>query len=91
MDGDRPWADRAPGLTYGILALLFLLVVWWGPTDQTRRWQFLLVAAILLVAGVEVLRRLVAREFPDAGSIEPSELFRRRPSVPARGGTGGSP
>jgi hypothetical protein len=80
-----------PGLTYGILALLFLLVIWWGPTDQTRRWQFLLVAAILLVAGVEVLRRLVAREFPDAGSIEPRELLRWPPGAPARGGEGGSP
>jgi hypothetical protein len=79
-----------PALTYGVLALLFLLIVWWGPTDQTRRWQFLLVAAILLVAGVEVLRRLTGREFPDAASIEPRELFRRPtkapPPQPAAGG-----
>jgi hypothetical protein len=73
-----------PDLTYGVAAVLFLLVVWWGPTAQTRRWGFLLVAAILLVAGIEVLRRLVAREHPDAGSIPPSELFRRRPASQGR-------
>jgi hypothetical protein len=69
-----------PDLTYGILAALILLLIWWEPTEQTRRWSFLLVFGILLVAGVEVLRRLVLREHPDAGSISPSELFRRRGS-----------
>jgi hypothetical protein len=69
-----------PDLTYGILAALVLLLIWWEPTDQVRRPSFLLVAGILLVVGVEVLRRLVHREHPDAGSIPPSELFRRRGS-----------
>jgi hypothetical protein len=75
-----------PGMTYGVLAVLFLLLIWWGPTDQTRRWQFLLIAAVLLVAGVEVLRRLVAREFPDAAETSPRELFRRPSWAPGRGG-----
>ena len=74
-----------------MLAVLFLLLIWWGPTDQTSRWQFLLLAGILLVAGVEVLRRLVGREFPDARSIEPSDLFRRSSGAAARGGDGTSP
>jgi hypothetical protein len=69
-----------PDLTYGILAVLILLLIWWEPTEQVRRPAFLLIAGILLVAGVEVLRRLVLREHPDAGSIPPSELFRRRGS-----------
>jgi hypothetical protein len=46
---------------YGIAALLLLLLVWWGPTAQTRRPVWILVVAILLVPGIEVLRRTVAR------------------------------
>ena len=64
-------------LTYGIAAVLVLLLIWWGPTDQTRRWSFIIVAVILLVVGIEVLRRLVGREHPDAASIPPGDLFRR--------------
>ncbi len=75
LTGSRDLASRArrwlapylarPELAFGAGALLLLLLVWWGPTDQTRRWQFLLVAAILLGIGIEVLRRSTAREFPE--------------------------
>jgi hypothetical protein len=64
-----------PGLTYGILGLLFLLFVWWGPFAQARRALWLFVIAVLLVAGVEVLRRLTVREFPDAAHAEPREML----------------
>jgi hypothetical protein len=64
------------GLTYGILALLLLLFVWWGPFVQARRPLWLAVTGVLLVAGVEVLRRATVREFPDAAQIEPRELLR---------------
>ena len=40
-----------PELTYGILALLFLLFIWWGPFTQARRPLYLLVTAVLLVIG----------------------------------------
>jgi hypothetical protein len=65
-----------PGLTYGILALLFLLFVWWGPFAQARRPLWLFVIGVLLIAGVEVLRRLTVREFPDAAQAEPREMLR---------------
>ena len=65
-----------PGLTYGILALLFLLFIWWEPFPQARRPLYLLVTGLLLVLGVEVLRRFAAREFPEAASIPPRELIR---------------
>jgi Short C-terminal domain len=65
-----------PGLTYGILALLFLLFVWWGPFAQARRPLWLFVIGVLLIAGVEVLRRLTVREFPDAAEAEPREMLR---------------
>jgi hypothetical protein len=48
-------------LTYGIVAAGLLLLVWWGPIVQTRRWLYMVVFTALLVAGVEVLRRAVAR------------------------------
>jgi hypothetical protein len=40
-----------------------------GPTAQTQRWQLVLVTAIVLALGVEVLRRQTAREF---GRHEPT-------------------
>lgn len=48
-------------LTYGIIATGLLLLVWWGPIVQTRRLLYMVVFTALLVAGVEVLRRVVAR------------------------------
>jgi hypothetical protein len=64
------------GLTYGILALLFLLFIWWGPFAQARRPLYLTVTGLLLVAGVEMLRRLTVREFPDAAQAELREMLR---------------
>jgi hypothetical protein len=42
---------------------LLVLLVWWGPTVQTQRWQLVLAAAVVLALGVEVLRRQTAKEF----------------------------
>jgi hypothetical protein len=55
-----------PEIAFGAAALLFLLLLWWRPTVQTTRVPLMLAAAILLFAGVEILRRQTAREFPDA-------------------------
>ncbi len=51
-----------PWYAYGGGALLLLLVVWWGPTAQTRRLLWVTLLAILLAAGIELLRRQTARE-----------------------------
>ena len=64
------------GYAYGIAAALLLLLVWWGPTAQTRRVLFVAVGAVLLAAGVEALRRIARRDFPDAESIEPVDALR---------------
>src|ERR687898_53740 len=53
-----------PELAFGGAAALLALLVWWGPTAQTQRWQLILATAIVLALGVEVLRRQTAREFP---------------------------
>jgi hypothetical protein len=57
-----PYLARAE-IAFGVAAGLLLLLVWWGPTAQTQRWQLVLATAIVLALGVEVLRRQTAREF----------------------------
>ena len=69
-----------PELAFGAGAVLLLLLVWWGPTEQTRRWQFLLIAVVLLAAGIEVLRRATAREFPDALPAPPEPVPEKAPA-----------
>ena len=43
---------------------------------QARRPLYVVVTAILLVLGVEALRRATVREFPDAAETEPREMLR---------------
>lgn len=58
-----PYIARAE-IAFGAAAGLLLLLVWWGPTVQTQRWQLVVASAVVLALGVEVLRRQTAREFP---------------------------
>lgn len=60
-----PYIARAE-IAFGAAAALLFLLVWWGPTIQTQRWQLVLAAAVVLALGVEVLRRQTAAEFPDS-------------------------
>jgi hypothetical protein len=63
----RRWAApyvARPAIAFGAAALLLGLLVWWGPTIQLHRWQFVLASAVALALGVEVIRRQTAREFP---------------------------
>jgi hypothetical protein len=60
-----PYIARAE-IAFGGAAVLLGLLVWWGPTVQTQRWQLVLATAIFLALGVEVLRRQTAKEFPDS-------------------------
>jgi|SRR5262245_26827861 len=62
-----PYLAR-PEIAFGAAAALLILLVWWGPTVQTQRWQLVLVAAVVLGLGVEVLRRQTAKEFPASQS-----------------------
>jgi hypothetical protein len=71
-----PYIARAE-VAFGAAAAMLLLLVWWGPTVQTQRWQLVVATAIVLALGVEVLRRQTAREFPDADVAESNEALRR--------------
>jgi hypothetical protein len=73
---------------YGIAAALLLLLVWWGPTAQTRRPLQVLFAAILLGVGVEALRRITRRDFPEASEVAPGAALR---GLFSRGGSGSAP
>jgi hypothetical protein len=67
-----PYLERAE-IAFGVAAALLVLLVWWGPTVQTQRWQLVLVAAVVLALGVEILRRQTAREFgPQASEPAPA-------------------
>jgi hypothetical protein len=66
--GARRWLAphlARPEIAFGAAAALLFLLVWWGPTLQTQRWQLVIAAAIVLAIGVEVLRRQTAKEFPN--------------------------
>ena len=61
-----PWLER-PEIAYGVAALALALLVWWGPTAQVRRWQVVLLFAVMLGLGVAALARAArADEGPDA-------------------------
>lgn len=63
-------------VVYSVLALLLFLVVWWGPTAQTRRPLQVLALALLVAVGVEALRRVAIRDFPAAAALAPGEALR---------------
>jgi hypothetical protein len=67
-----PFAVR-PDIAFGTAAVLYLLLLLWGPTAQTHRWPFVLTAAFLLALGVEALRRQILREHPGARGADLSE------------------
>jgi len=62
-------------IAFGAAAALMLIVVWWGPTEQVRRPQFVLVFSILLALGTWALRALTMREHPDAADQPASAPF----------------
>jgi len=78
--GNRAWA-------FGIVAALFIALIWWHPTAQTSRWPQMLAAAILLAIATEALVRQTDREFPIESQVAPSAAFRSQFSR-FRGGDG---
>ena len=57
-----PWL-RQPQYAFGALALILIVLFWWGPLVATQRLIPSLVLIALSAAGVEVLRRQVIQEF----------------------------
>jgi hypothetical protein len=67
---------RQPGLTYGVAALVFALLLLWGPIAYVRKPITVLLLAVLAALGVEAVRRVTARDFPDAVAPDPVGAIR---------------
>src|SRR5207247_1072125 len=61
-----PYMRERPDITYGFVALIFLILLVWHPAHVFTRPLAMLIIAAFFVLGTEVLRRETAREFPDA-------------------------
>jgi len=61
-----PTLRERPAAAYGAVFGVLLLVIVWGPTAATRQIAYIVLFVVLLVLGVEALRRQTAREFPPA-------------------------
>jgi hypothetical protein len=71
-------------IAYGVTAGVILLVLLWSPTEGTRRPIPALLLIVLVLAGVEVLRRQVAREYPDAERGESGATVARAKGLAGR-------
>jgi hypothetical protein len=72
-----PYLAR-PGLTYGVGAAIFLLLVLWGPISYVQRPLTLIAFAILAALGIEALRRQALRE-TEAASPAPTTAVEQPP------------
>lgn len=48
-------------------AAAYVVLLLWSPSPALRQWWSAIAMAVMLAAGLEVLRRRALREFPDAG------------------------
>lgn len=69
---------REPAIAYSGLALIVLLLLAWQPTPAFHRLIPTLILIVLLVFGVEMLRRRTEREFPNASREDSMEHLRER-------------
>jgi hypothetical protein len=75
--GIAPYASHL-GIAYATLGVLVLLLLWWAPTPALRDPALALLLIALLVFAWEALRRMIAREHPDADMAEANERMRER-------------
>jgi hypothetical protein len=59
-----PWFREQPVLVFAAVAFVYLLVILWGPTAASRQLIGILVLGVLIMFGVEMLRRQTLEEFP---------------------------
>ena len=71
-----PLAERRAYVWSAVAAILLLLIIW-EPIRAFRNPFGLLLIIVLVVAGVELLRRQIAREYPDAQPPDVERWARR--------------
>jgi hypothetical protein len=77
-----PWMRERPGVVYGVVAAIVLIILAWGPIPATREIIPILVMIALVALGTELLRRQVVEEFPGATLADrpPMQFHLRRGS-----------
>jgi hypothetical protein len=75
-----PYLRDRPGIAFGAMGLLLVILFAWGPIPATRSWLGVLLIIVLAMFAVEMLRRQTAVEFPDA-QVAPLELRHRMESI----------
>jgi hypothetical protein len=61
-----PYLRDRPDLTFGVSAVILLIIFVWGPISAAQKLTGILLITVLSLFGVEMLRRQTAAEFPDA-------------------------
>jgi len=61
---------RDPAVAYGAYAFVLLVLVIWAPVNAARDPVMILIIGVLGAIGIEALRRIVVREFPDVTERE---------------------
>lgn len=59
-----PYLRERPDLTFGVVALLLLLLFLWGPITATKTLIGIVIITVLAFFGTQMLRRETALEFP---------------------------
>jgi hypothetical protein len=59
---DRPWVG------WTVVAVLFLLIVWWAPAPAFGSLLGVVILAVLAAVGFEVIRRILIAETPTSGT-----------------------
>ncbi len=62
--------DR-PGLVWGVLAVVYLLLVLWGPVPALRNWVGVLILGALVALGFEAFRRVAIGELDQSPASPP--------------------
>jgi hypothetical protein len=83
-----PVFARWPVAVFVVAFTIYLIVVAWTPVGDNRRLIGLTILAALLLIALEVWRRQMAREFPDAGGPQPEPATATK--APPEGGRAGS-
>jgi putative oligomerization/nucleic acid binding protein len=67
-----PVLNERPGIVWGAVGFVYLLLIWWGGTHALRVWWGILLLAGLIALGLVALRRQTLAEFPSGATLEPA-------------------
>lgn len=79
--GMAPYLRDRPGIAFGAVGLLLVILFAWGPIPATRNWLGILLIIALSMFGTQMLRRETAVEFPDAQPLGSLGLRERMTAV----------